>query len=111
MTTGNKLPTLINSVRDDYDFRHPVVTVEAYCKWYCLWVRFKDRVEEAEFPDEGEYKTLGSPYLDHAPNPRHVVRWAKRMGYVIDDLALELIVGRWELEAGRRYDDMLEELV
>jgi hypothetical protein len=88
----------------------PVVTVENYCKWYELYVVHPDwRVEAVPFPDEGVedyrlYDTLGPPYLDHAPNPRHVARWAARNGYYFDDQAEEMMIGRWEIEYRERKD-------
>lgn len=67
------------------------------------------------FPDEvdasfgGYYGRHGSPFVDHAPNPRHVMAWAKRHGFRVHRISLELMIGRWELECGEdRYADMLE---
>lgn len=92
----------------------PVVTVELYIKWYGVYVVSAptdgSRVQRVSFPDMGSYETLGSPYVDHAPNPRHVCAWAEQMGYVVDDLSLEMMIGRWELECGsRRYEDLFHD--
>jgi hypothetical protein len=78
----------------------PIVSVPTDgSKWYRLTVTYWDgTTEQVSFPDEGDYETLGSPYLDHAPNPRHVWRWAERMGYDVDDASLEAITGRWVLD-------------
>lgn len=84
----------------------PTLTVELYVKWYTLWLVKGHEVTEVEFPDMGNYEKLGSPYLDHAPNPRHVCAWAEKNGFEIDHLALELMVGRWELEGTSHYEDM-----
>ncbi len=80
----------------------PVVTVENYMKWYGLWLVMPDGyVVEVAFPDEGRYDTLGPPYLDHAPNPKHVMAWCARMSYRLDERALEMMIGRW----AREYDN------
>lgn len=80
-----------------------VVTVEAAEKWYGLILARRDvsgwLAGVHEFPDEGRYEVLGSPYVDHVPNPAHVLVWAKRMGYHLDTRALEVMLGRWVLDA------------
>lgn len=83
----------------------PTVTVEFYQKWYGLVVvQPNGNIEEVAFPDEGFCKPSESPYADHVPNPAVVMRWAKHHGYEVDPLALELMVGRWELDARNRYE-------
>lgn len=78
-------------------------------KWSSLTLTHSDgRTEEVPFPDMGDYQRLGSPYVDHVPNPRHVCRWAEKMGYEIDETALERMVGRWELEATDHYAELWE---
>ena len=81
----------------------PVVCVELYCKWYRLHVIHPDgTIEEFPFPDD--YLDTGeTPYLDHAPNPMTVQRWAEKMNYHLCDLALELMIGRWEMEYKNNY--------
>lgn len=112
--------------------RLPWVSVPYVSKWYFLLVTFPaghrlptaeqavqlglrrcvqlpngDRRFEADFPMNEE--APGSPCVDHAPNPRHVMSWATRAGWHVEDLSLELMVGRWELECGEgRYDAMME---
>lgn len=72
----------------------PVVTVEAYPKWYSLYVvRPGPHVEEVPFP---ESDTM-TPYIDHVPNPQVVKAWADANGYEVDELALEMMIGRWQL--------------
>lgn len=86
----------------------PVVTVELSVKWYSLFVVSPGPgggVKEVPFPDMGDYDLFGSSYVDHVPNPRHVMRWAAQEGYYVDELALELMIGRWELEALGHYTD------
>lgn len=96
----------------------PLITVEAISKWYRLWV-VKPGVEyePLEFMELDELGAkdgyrLGSAYVDHVPNPRYVVRYAVKHGYHVDPVALEVMIGRWELECVvmSRYTDMLEEL-
>jgi hypothetical protein len=79
----------------------PVLTVELEEKWYSLFLVKSDcTVEEIPFPDCMDYATHGSPYVDHAPSPFHVAQWAKDKDIHLDDVSLELIIGRWELESG-----------
>lgn len=71
----------------------PVVTVEAYTKWYGLYVVRPDaQVEEVPFPT---HETL-TPYIDHVPNPAVVEAWAEANGYEVDEMALEMMIGRWQ---------------
>lgn len=77
----------------------PLVTVAFKTKWYGLTILHPEGgSEEVPFPDEFTRGVDGSPYLDHVPNPAHVASWAKRMGYDVDPLSWELIVGRWQIE-------------
>jgi hypothetical protein len=74
----------------------PIVTIENYCKWYDLYLVHPDgRVEAVPFPEE---RIEGAPYLDHAPNPSHVLHWAERMGYHLHEESEEMMIGRWEIE-------------
>lgn len=92
----------------------PVVTVELYVKWYKLFVIKQvlyDEVivEVVDFPGE-EYCAEGeTAYGDHVPNPRVVSRFASRNGYRVDEVALEVIIGRWEREHLNNYSDLEEE--
>lgn len=76
----------------------PVLTVELYPKWYGLWLVHAGvaAAEPIHFGrlDDGE----GTPYVDHVPNPAAVRRFAERHGYVVDELAEDLIAGRWQNE-------------
>ena len=87
----------------------PTVTVELYTKWYCLCVvrigYDEVVVEEVPFPSDLEFCEGETPFLDHAPNPVVVARWAAKQGYVVDDLAAELMIGRWEREYWEKYTE------
>lgn len=90
--------------------KKPVITVEAKGKWYDLvLIGLDGKLSWVEFPDMGDYGRLGSPYVDHTPSPWHVVEWAENRGYEVCHLALEMMIGRWELECGReRYDSLFD---
>ena len=91
----------------------PMITVARASKWYGLYLVGRARTNV--FPDEPEdigfheiedalvdtwdYAAHGSVYHDHVINPRAVVLYARKLGYDVGDLALEMIVGRWVLEA------------
>jgi hypothetical protein len=81
----------------------PTLTVELYEKWYTLFLvrpgpALVDEwaVEPVLFP--GNEYCDGAPYVDHVPNPEAVLNYAFSKMYLVDDLALELIVGRWVME-------------
>lgn len=88
----------------------PVVTVEIYSKWYELFLVHPGGGEEAvsfgTIADWLRSKTIRlSPaiqvaYVDHVPNPV-VAAWAEDMGYALDDVAEEIMIGRWTQEVGR----------
>lgn len=81
-----------------------VLTVELYTKWYTLFlVHPDDSVSEVMFPSSNNYTNGEAPYVDHAPNPNVVERFARACDYDIDELAFELMVGRWEIEVEERY--------
>jgi hypothetical protein len=86
----------------------PTVTVEMYVKWYSFFVvrvgYDEVVVEEVPFPDDEFCEAGESPYCDHAPNPVVVARWAKSKGYLIDDAAIEMMIGRWEREYKETYE-------
>lgn len=84
----------------------PVITVELYSKWYGLYLVYPEgSIEEIPFP-ESEGRLDVSDYVDHVPNPKVVVWFAEKNNFYLDELALELIVGRWELEVTHHYDDL-----
>ena len=81
------------TVREDWDL--PVVTVELRGKWYHLLVVYPDLTWAAySFEGPREHGTV----VDHVPSPAAVEKWAQAHGWEVDDLALEILVGRWVLE-------------
>jgi hypothetical protein len=95
--SDRNMPLVWSTTHDPGDI---TLTVENYCKWYSLFLVHPDgRVEQIPFPGEGYCKSDESPYADHVPNPVVVQRFAERHGYVIDERAFEVMVGRWHLEA------------
>lgn len=75
----------------------PTLTVEQYLKWYKLYLVQPDgQVLPVEY-DALDVAGLEG-YVDHVPNPQNVIQLAQRMNWEIDDLALELIIGRWHWE-------------
>lgn len=93
-------------MRDPLDV--PVLTIECYEKWYCLHTVLPGGVIcTVSF---GELDTLANrydltPYADHVPNPKVVQRLASDRGWELDPNALEMIIGRWEIEACDRYGE------
>lgn len=84
---------------------HKVLTVELTSKWYhlvLLWGGDCHLIGFDQF-DAPEFRKEESAYLDHAPNPMAVQRYAEAKGYHLDGLALELMIGRWELEYHNHY--------
>lgn len=83
-------------IQTDSVIRVPTISVTLAPKWSCLYLIAAGGQEVAElpFPDPAHFS--GSPYIDHVPNPRAVLAYAKQHNYLIDDLAWELMIGRWE---------------
>lgn len=114
-TSDRGLPlTMTTDARDLY---RPILAVEDYCKWYCLYLIEPHggdvSIHRVEFYELGGFVSPerdGSAYVDHVPNPFAVMRFASANGFNICDAALERIVGRWELEVKHDYDDAINEL-
>jgi hypothetical protein len=71
----------------------PLLTVELYTKWYTLWlINENDHAEAVIFPEAEGYETH---HIDHVPSPEVVLRYAESKNLTIDELAWELILGRW----------------
>lgn len=71
---------------------HPILTVELSTKWYELYLIQPDgKVEGVFFPTSDKYTS----FVDHVPNPIVVQEYAAAKGYYLDELAFDLIVGRW----------------
>lgn len=83
----------------DIDIEDSIVTVENYCKWYDLQVVLPTGEIQRHGFDELEGFTESSAYVDHVPNPAAVVRWAASHNYRVDQRSLEMMLGRWLLEA------------
>lgn len=113
---GERGEELLLSGSYDWKTCDPVLTVELCSKWYELFliepVRFRCIVDDAAWRGIADYRIYSihfghlqdvaphgvSPYLDHAPNPLCVRLFARRNNYHLDDLADELITGRWQNE-------------
>lgn len=78
----------------------PFVTVPMASKWYWLFVLHPDgRLVKHDFGVLEGFEPKGQPYfVDHVPNPHAVDGWARSMGYYVDDVAMDMLVGRWEIE-------------
>lgn len=82
-----------------------VVTVELAEKWYGLILVPPESARgwepmEVSFPDgDGVIPS----FVDHVPNPVIVKLWAEKMNYYLDEIAYELMVGRWEIEVRGAY--------
>jgi len=60
-------------------------------------------VEEVPFP---QYTNYGhSALVNHVPNPRTILRYARECGFELDEIAFETIVGRWKREMPESYPD------
>lgn len=94
--TGRSEVLVWSGVRDR---TQPVLTVSLALKWYELYVVHPDdRAEMVGFSQLSDVALGEAPYVDHAPNPAVVRRLAEVRGWWLDDLAEELIVGRWQME-------------
>lgn len=95
MFVSNRGIQLAFSSNFDIPNSSPVLTVELSNKWYELYLIYPDgKIESVFFPTSEK----DTSFVDHVPNPRVVQEYARKKGYWIDDLALELIVGRWFTE-------------
>lgn len=85
----------------------PLVCVEMAGKWYTLFVLHVDgHLVEHDFGVLEPHRKSGCCYIDHTPYPPAVTAWARFMGYYVDDLSLEMMVGRWITEGYRLDDDL-----
>ena len=98
-----------------YEVFRPTITVELRTKWYEL---FLITVEPKEFYPKGwdwlqvysihfghlddAVPTGMTPFVDHVPNIDAVRLFAARQDYEIDELAVDLITGRWHNEVADR---------
>lgn len=93
MLTKRGHQLIYNGVSD-----RPIVTVELYCKWYSLYLIQPNGSVEEFIPPTEEVS-----FKDDTFNPIELVQYALKMNYLIDDLAFELIIGRWETETLENY--------
>lgn len=93
--SGGELPTT------------PTLTVELYEKWYDLYLVAPDgTVTEVSFGDLEDRRYCAgdqTAVADHVPNPVVVAAYAQFHEYWVDNLAYELMVGRWEISAEENY--------
>ena len=107
-TSERGIPLLMDSPRGHVP-DSGVLTVEAYPKWYDLYLVTKYQGVFSVFKDyatseivteaEDAVLSLGeSAYCDHAYNPRFFLAVAKALGVCYSSLAYEMVVGRWEMD-------------
>lgn len=92
-------PLVLSVPSDQID--QPTLTVTLETKWYGLWLVVNDGQPPTQisFANLEEFCTgTETAFCDHCPNPEIVVRLAEAHKLDVDPLALELIIGRWELE-------------
>lgn len=77
----------------------PTITAECRSKWYRLIVVHTDGIQQTlDFCELEDYAPPGeSAQGDHIVNPKAVAAYADSRGWDIDELAHEVITGRWEL--------------
>ena len=92
--------------RGGYPSDGVVLTMECYCKWYEMFLVHTDKIVSVGFTVlfDPRFCKEESAICDHAPNPRAVRRYAAANGYHLDNEALEMMIGRWELEYRDNYD-------
>ena len=98
------IPLVISVLGDQ-----PLLTVEWASKWYTLQLlqpieREKGlfQLEEVHYHEiqrwhDSKRRDINS-FVDHVPNPEAVRLYAEDKEWILDEIAEELIVGRWQLE-------------
>jgi hypothetical protein len=82
----------------------PVLTIELYVKWYTLYLvdRMKSGTVQIYKIHYGHLEDFRpedqSAYVDHVPNPLAVRNFADSKSYYLDELADDLLMGRWQNE-------------
>ena len=114
IVSDRNIPLILMS--SAFNYKKPVLTVEAYSKWYCLYL-IEDMgteywVSRVEYHDIQNYintemEGCVNAYVDHVPNPDAVVAYAEDKDYHLDGLADDLIAGRWYNEVVDRDRDFL----
>lgn len=87
------------------DLTIPMLTVRHVEKWYGLvLVSVSGNLIPVKFDELEAYCPKSeSPFRDHVPNPVAVINMVNANKWQISVLAMELIIGRWELEYNERY--------
>ncbi len=78
-----------------------ILTVENYMKWYYVYeILPSGAVRPANlFDGDASLKNFEGPvWSDHVPNPEAVARFADHYGYEVDENALDMIQGRWDVQ-------------
>lgn len=85
----------------------PVLTVENYCKWYTLYLIKPNGIVEAYYPNkklEKEcYEKFGFYNGDHNYQPSAVQYIADKEEFILHEEAIEMIIGRYEMEIKGNY--------
>lgn len=83
----------------------PVISVAFAAKWYCLTLIREGSATPLTFEEveqtiarEWDWAEDGSVVGDHIIHPKAVRMYAAKMNYHLDELAYELLIGRWVLE-------------
>lgn len=87
----------------------PTLTVELYTKWYTLYLVQKAlnqgsrwewlKVYKVHYGHLEDFRPEDQiAYLDHVPNPLAVKNFADAKKYHLDELAEDLLMGRWQNE-------------
>lgn len=80
----------------------PIVTLENYEKWYCIYLLHPDGTV-TKVPLQIIEKVNNNPkralWVDHRYHPELLLRIAKEIGGVADLVTLEIAAGRWVMEA------------
>lgn len=92
----------------------PIIKVPGFeAKWYHLELHHPDgKVDKITFDqfDRGAknysaYERLGSAFLDHNPNPAHVLEWAIEKDYDIDNLSMMVMIAEWRMFYFNEYEE------
>lgn len=83
------------------DENQAIITVELHTKWYNLFLVFPDGGFVEFEPD-----VFDVGYRDNTYNPYDLINFAQHNNYTIDEMALELIVGRWQIQTLNSYPNI-----
>lgn len=87
------------------------ISVPFETKWYNLLLEEGGEKKPLHFTEVSQrveavwsHRLRGSIFVDHIIHPRAVLMYAALLGHTVDELSLELLIGRWVLEGGRPED-------